>query len=88
VRRPSGAFAGVSCLQSGRGLPQSKTIRLFKAASVLVQKSRSNAVTIARHFNAGFNPKKSQVPEGRLKNTGLNVTTDICGDEFQPCRWD
>jgi len=29
VRRPSGAFAGTSRFQSGSGLPQSKTIRLF-----------------------------------------------------------
>ena len=29
--------------------------------------SQSDAMTTARHFNAGFNPPRFQVPEGRLR---------------------
>jgi hypothetical protein len=37
----------------------------------------------ARHFNAGINPQRFQVPQGRLKIIGLNTTTGICGkDQF------
>ncbi len=52
--------------------------------------SRSDAMTIARHFNAGFNPQNIPSPEGM---TGFSEMKSCakCGDDLsfvQPSRWD
>jgi hypothetical protein len=38
---PPALFVGTACLQSGRGLPQSKTIRFFKADRFIRQRHRA-----------------------------------------------
>ncbi len=52
--------------------------------------SRSDAMTIARHFNAGFNPQSIPSPGG---TTGFSKMKSCakCGDDLsfvQPSRWD
>lgn len=50
--------------------------------------SRSDVMTIARHFNAGVNPQESQVPQGRPDKCHIAHDDPVCGNEFQPSRWD
>ena len=50
--------------------------------------SRSDVMTIARHFNAGLNPQESQVPQGRPNNCHIAHDDHVNGNEFQPSRWD
>jgi hypothetical protein len=49
--------------------------------------SRSDGMTIARHFNAGFNPQTFQVPQGRptFSNETMAMTETVCRPVSRPC---
>ena len=67
------------CLDSGQSPDAKWRARLL---------SRSDMMTIARHFNAGLNPQESQVPQGRPNNCHIAHDDHVNGNEFQPSRWD
>ena len=95
---PAGTSAGGLVARSAIRNSQFEMVRASFPGFILgwtvgafdVWPSRSDAMTIARHFNAGFNPQSIPSPGG---TTGFSKMKSCakCGDDLsfvQPSRWD